>query len=360
MVSSFSLPMQISVRSVTDIVSSVGDQIFKSCSSIQGVATFIAACITVFNLVIVTGKIMSGDKVGVWGLFKPFVLLFVIAWFNTFVLTPVDFITKAAVNGVSSVNEGLPEANAADILDCLNMFENYNSEKEKACKDSLGINSETVPTSTEELSEQGASDVSASVTNGSLDNALTKFRNEFSLLGGKAATTLKNTFKDVSGTASGTFVTMLVTAFSVAVPLVVEAYRCFSKIYLAVLAILGPFCFAFSLVPGIPSNPMSWVARYIEVSMWQPIVMIVWLVYNKMIEGCNLSRFSAFQTGPMNVLSAAELQSALLSTVFISIVTFILLKNVRSLASVVMNAGGMGSMSFGGSIAGGARRMLGV
>ena len=48
-----------------------------------------------------------------------------------------------------------------------------------------------------------------------------------------------------------------------------------SSVYLIVLGFIGPFVFAFSLIPGFGNNISIWIARYIQISFWVPMAAIV-------------------------------------------------------------------------------------
>ena len=53
----------------------------------------------------------------------------------------------------------------------------------------------------------------------------------------------------------------------------------FSKVYLLVLAFIGPFVFAVSIIPSFHSGVGQWFARYLQISFWYPILQVINLVY---------------------------------------------------------------------------------
>ena len=55
-----------------------------------------------------------------------------------------------------------------------------------------------------------------------------------------------------------------------------------SGVYLMVLGILGPLVLAISLLPTFENSIWQWVARYIQVSLWVPLVSLVDFVNCKM------------------------------------------------------------------------------
>ena len=57
----------------------------------------------------------------------------------------------------------------------------------------------------------------------------------------------------------------------------------FSKIYLLVLAFIGPFVFSISIIPTFHQGIGQWVARYIQISFWYPILQVINLVYTQFV-----------------------------------------------------------------------------
>ena len=69
--------------------------------------------------------------------------------------------------------------------------------------------------------------------------------------------------------------TIISWIMSVAVKVVQWILLAISSIYLIVLGFIGPFVFAFSLIPGFRDNISTWIARYIQISFWVPMAAIV-------------------------------------------------------------------------------------
>lgn len=55
-----------------------------------------------------------------------------------------------------------------------------------------------------------------------------------------------------------------------------------SNIYLIIMGFIGPFVFAFALMPGFINGIQNWIARYIQISFWMPMVAVVDFVNFKM------------------------------------------------------------------------------
>lgn len=75
---------------------------------------------------------------------------------------------------------------------------------------------------------------------------------------------------------------------SVVVKLAQYVLLAMSSIYLIVLGLLGPFVFAFSLMPGFESNILGWLARYIQISFWIPLTAFLDMV-NVKLKGAMLA-----------------------------------------------------------------------
>lgn len=361
-----SLFIPLAGGSIVQVFSNLGNELQGAVPAISGAATFIAAVAAVFNLVIITAKIMTGEKVGLMALFKPFLMLIVIASFHTFVIAPLNYVTGAMCNSVNSVAASVSTVNFASLSEMKAKYEGLKRQMDSTytakTNSELGEENEQMEKFSSQKDTVTFHADEAAVTNGSLKQALTDFRKELVPVGVKAKARFESFFSDFAGMSMNCFMTMTVTVCEWIFPVVVSGYLCFTHIYLAILAMLGPLCFAFSLIPGIQSRPMSWVARYIEVSAWQPCACIVYLAYTKAVQGLGLDRFSTYSDFGPNVSGGgfAELEMAFLSVIVITFVCFVLLKNVKSMASVIMNAGGMGSINLGGAAIGGARRLIGI
>lgn len=371
---------EVNSQSFLNIAQELSSSIYEASGKLLNVATFVAAVIAVFNLVIITGKIMSGDKVGLMGLFKPFVLLVVISGFYAIVVAPVNYITGAVTSSVNAVSKMSSEVSAASLSSAVNTFETALSGFHKKWEDQMKLKEETTEgESLPNIDAAGGSSLAKDsvalarnedpVTRQVLKECLDDMKKDWSPFGTRVASRVMNFSKDFFGVMAQSGMALVVSFMNMILPMACTAYICFSILYLAILSLLGPFCFAFSMIPGIQSNPMSWVGRYIEVSMWQPLVALVYMVYTKYIEKLNLDRYKdmlvVYEGGNsgtkiMTDANFSELTTALYSVVLVSIVCLILLKNVKSMASVVMNAGGMGGMSVGGSMLGGLRKTIGI
>ena len=332
---------------------------------LTGVAVFIAGLFAVFNLTLLTAKIMSGDKVSPWELAKPFVILVIVAGFQVFVVGPVGFVSNSITNSINALNMGYEESNWVSITDAFKKYEDVVKKSQEELDENIGIEDDKDEYA-EDLSFQAAldtvrsSDLHSPVTNQSLALILKDRLANFQPLGAKFSARAKKFLSNFTGVTMECTITIVSALCGVIFPIVVLAYQCMVYIYLAILAILGPFCFALSLVPGLRADPWLWVARYIEVSLWVPLSSMVYYVYHRAMSELDFGSWNTNMGYGRTEVDLAALEASFYKYIIIVIVCLLLLKHVKSLASIVVNAGGMGGVNIGQSAVGGARRFLGI
>lgn len=334
-------------------------------SSLTGVAVFIAGLFAVFNLTLLTAKIMSGDKVGPMELAKPFVILIVVAGFQTFVVTPVRFVSNSITGSINALNMNYEESNWLSITEAFKKYEDIVKQSKQELDDSVGIEEEKDEYSedmsfTSALDTMRSADLHSPVTNQSLALILKDRFANFQPLGARFAARSKKFLSNFTGVTMECSITIVSALCGVIFPIVVLAYQCMVYVYLAILGILGPFCFALSLVPGLRADPWIWVSRYIEVSLWVPLSSMVYFVYHKAMTKLDFGSWSTNLGYGRTEVNLAMLEASFYKYIIIVVVCLLLLKHVKNLASIVVNAGGMGGVNLGQGAVGGARRILGI
>lgn len=334
-------------------------------SHLTGVAVFIAGLFAVFNLTLLTAKIMSGEKVGPWELAKPFVILIIVAGFNTFVVSPVGFVSNSITGSINALNMKYEESNWVSITDAFKKYEDIVKKSQEELNESIGIDDDKDEYA-EELSFSAAldtlrsSDLHSPVTNQSLALILKDRMMNFQPLGAKFTARAKKFLSNFTGVTMECTITILSAICGVIFPIVVLAYQCMVYIYLAILGILGPFCFAMSLVPGLRADPWLWVARYIEVSLWVPLSSMIYYVYHRAMKELDFGSWNVNLGHGRTEIDLAALEASFYKYIIVVVVCLLLLKHVKNMASIVVNAGGMGGMNLGQGAVGGARRILGI
>ena len=70
-----------------------------------------------------------------------------------------------------------------------------------------------------------------------------------------------------------------------------------SSFMLLILTLLGPIVFAFAIFDGFQASLVSWISRYIHLSLWLPVANILNLILNSIeIEMCRM-QLADFQSG---------------------------------------------------------------
>ena len=79
-----------------------------------------------------------------------------------------------------------------------------------------------------------------------------------------------------------------------------------SSVCLMILGLMGPFVFAFALIPGLEGGIKAWLARYIQLSFWVPVTSFVDMVNIKMkgamLAGLHSTPFISQLAAPFHLL----------------------------------------------------------
>lgn len=110
----------------------------------------------------------------------------------------------------------------------------------------------------------------------------------------------------------------------------------FSKIYLLVLTFIGPFSFAISIIPTFQRGVGQWVARYIQISFWYPILQVINLVYTQLVS--HIPDLIAGAEDLDSLLAMETLSSLLL--IFISVAVILMYFSVPKVASWLIQSTG--------------------
>ena len=113
---------------------------------------------------------------------------------------------------------------------------------------------------------------------------------------------------------------VLVGIFSAAT---VYFYRIYVTTARIVLVLIGPFALALSIIPGFESNLKSWVAQYINVSLYLPICNIIGFVQSLIVTECLYSP-SISTLEELNMVEMTE-------TVISDVANFTVMNNVASI-----------------------------
>ncbi len=97
-----------------------------------------------------------------------------------------------------------------------------------------------------------------------------------------------------------------------------------STMYLTVMALIGPFTFAIAILPAFPGGIKLWIERYIQYTLWQPLVYIImYLGTEIMILGNQGASWGGFWTW-----------------FFMCIAIFTMIKQVPGIAAFIIESAG--------------------
>ena len=298
-------------------------------SGIYSLASAIA-CISAMVSLLWWYNTMLNDPYGrldVRSIVRSGAILFLTCNFYSFVLVPFDSVTHYVTKGVSAYvdkdNTGLwGKVNEvyADVQNSRNK-ETLSGEFEEEMANSLSSATAEDTQSTGESSSMLESLPEASVS------APAKKPGFFKRLweGLKMAVSVKvgSVINDVG--------TIISWAISILAKLVQYILMALSSIYLIILGFIGPFVFAFALMPGFTNGIHNWIARYIQISFWMPMVSIVDFVNFKMKDALILEFWKAG--------FAAKLAYPL-HLIVLDVLTIICLLGVPSLCAWIVSSAG--------------------
>ena len=143
---------------------------------------------------------------------------------------------------------------------------------------------------------------------------------------------------------------MLVGIFSTAT---VYFYRIYVITARIVLVLIGPFALALSILPGFESNLKSWVAQYINVSLYIPICNIIGFVQSLIVSECLYTP----SIGTLEEISMVEMTESVISdvanfsimnnvaSILLGIVAIMLYAHVPTFANWILKGDGSGGLA---------------
>lgn len=197
------------------------------------------------------------------------IILFLTCNFYTFVLVPFDSLThlvsKAITASVDKDKSGL----TGKINDALSEFERRTKKESLTGQLEEEVSGGLSSTSDDRGASGETSYILESLTEDKVEGRQKPGFFKRIWQGIQTAVSIKvgNVVNNIS--------TIISWIMSVAVKVVQWILLAISSIYLIVLGFIGPFVFAFSLIPGFRDNISTWIARYIQISFWVPMAAIV-------------------------------------------------------------------------------------
>ncbi len=142
----------------------------------------------------------------------------------------------------------------------------------------------------------------------------------------------------------------IVNVFSVAVVYFYKIYVVTAKI---ILVLIGPFSLALSVFPGFNANLKSWIAQYLNVSLYVPICNIIGFVQSMIVSEC-LYKTGTETFNSLNVMTMTEdvinqMESAVtmssIGAILLGIVAIMLYAHVPTFANWILRGDGSGGLA---------------
>ena len=264
----------------------------EKMAPVTSAAVSLAAACTAISLVGIGAKYLKGVQFDWWQFIRPLVLFLLVSNFSTLVLGPIRGIAGVYNTRLAEAVGGSTEAFKAT----------FRERAEAMCNEQFGPDGDDSPADPE-----GGEDGSWLVRMGrKIGDKLTRsfyHINEKMNLGAAAL---------VSG------VLFFLMDLSVSVMVII------SRLYLIIMALIGPFTFALSILTAYPGGVKLWVERYIQYTLWQPLLYIVMYIGTQiMVQGNQAATWGGFWTW-----------------CFMVVAVFTAIRQVPGLASFVIESAG--------------------
>lgn len=170
---------------------------------------------------------------------------------------------------------------------------------------------------------------------------------------------------NMAGSLTDTVFKLIIDIGSVVVDVFTMATVYFYKVYVTtakiVLVLIGPFALALSIIPGFSGNFKSWIAQYINVSLYIPICNIIGFVQSMIVTECLYAPCSE----SLNKIVQAGVSSESLTTIdasslmikicgmLLGIISIMLYSHVPVFANWILRGDGSGGLAAAFSVGGG-------
>ena len=229
--------------------------------SVTSVAISLAAACTAISLIGIGSKFMKGVQFDWWQFVRPILIFFLVCNFSTLVLGPI--------RGIAGVyNTRL----AAAVGTSTESFKAVFREKAEAmCHQEFGRDEDT---DSYEVKED--------------DNWFVRTAKK---IGNKITRSFFG-INEAMNLGAATVVSGILFFFmnlSVSVMIII------SHLYLIIMALIGPFTFAISILTAYPGGINLWVERYIQYTLWQPLLyMVMYIGTEIMVQGNQTATWGGF------------------------------------------------------------------
>lgn len=319
-----------------------GAVVNSKLAAFSALAATLAALFAGIILLRMAHDYVSGQGITFWELVRPFVIVFLVANFNTMVASPLHRIVNIGTMGLTRVAETESDKYYRVLGEVVkNTYTNAKPEDNPFSSDNAQ-NGEGKGKWFKNLFKEMGSTIWDAISK------LFKKIMDFILSG--AVAVAKKCGMGIDNTdelaTDYPFISLLCLLFTFYLRLVIFMEQCACYVNLALLTLLGPYAFALSIFQSWRSRASSWIGAYISTALWIPIQQIVLTISYYL-----LGRIGALE---LNFESSAPWLT--LCCIWVSIT---MLHKVPSLAGNIIDAAASG-MDSGPSATGAAKGAFGA
>lgn len=343
--------------STLDTLESLRSSVVASkLAGMSALAATIAGLLAGVTLLRMSHDYVSGRGLTFWELVRPFVLLLLVARFNTFVATPLHSIVNIGSNGISNLVSG-EEQRFYEVLGTAvnSTFKNSAASLGETVGESIddyengGTDDGSTWSKVESFFRKGVGAVMSTATDAigvmlsqSLDRVRSVFGNIFKWFfkGPIEAICIKAGISfDSENFINYPLISTMSLLLCFFLKFIVLGLHCQCYIFLILLSLLGPFSFALAIIPSYKHQVNSWIARYISIALWIPVSKIVMFVSYSLLK--NMAAVELGLTGGTSWILIVCL-----------IVVIRCLMKVPAMSSYIIDSAGAGAAEGGNPVTG--------
>ncbi len=258
--------------------------------AVTGVAISLAAACTAIAMIGIGSKYLKGLQFDWWQFIRPILIFVLVCNFSTLVLGPI--------RGIAGVYNTRLAGSVGTSVESFK--EVFRERAEEMCHQEFGQDEDV---DTFEVNED--------------DGWLMRFLKK---TGNKITKSFFN-INEKMNLGAATIVSGIMFFF---MNLSVSVMVIIAHLYLIVMALIGPFTFAISILTTYPGGIKLWVERYIQFTLWQPLLyMVMYLGTEIMVQGNQAATWGGFW-----------------AWCFMCVAIFTMIKQVPAFASFIIESAG--------------------
>lgn len=263
---------------------------------VTSVGISLAAFCAAFSLIKNSSGFLKGSHFDWWGFVRPIVIFLIVCNFSTIVVGPLR-----RISNIYNVRLTKVVGESSDT---------FKSEFKKMCEEASWTT--IIP----------QEDVTAA--EGSGGNFFTKW------IRGVGDKLTRMTFKINASVnlASGKIIAGIMFFL---LNIYTSVFVIIARVYLVLMALIGPFTFAISILPSYHGGIKLWVERYIQYTLWEPLLSIaMYIMLQVMIAA---------------TFTAATDVGGVATVIFLMIAVFVIVKQVPTIASFIIESTGTAGLA---------------